>query len=88
MGGWGWGKIEIKDHLSPAEAEIEAELGNIRLKIHIVSEVFLESGRLNFTPLNFQDVKTNFISNINEFVVKDKRCIIRIHILLKLNERL
>ena len=26
--GWvGWGKIEIKDHLSPAEADIRAELG-------------------------------------------------------------
>ena len=23
----GWGKIKIKDHLSPAEAEIGAELG-------------------------------------------------------------
>ena len=30
MGGWdGWGRIEIKDHLSPAKAEIGAELGNI-----------------------------------------------------------
>ena len=29
VGGWGgWGKIEIKDHLSPAKAEIVAELGN------------------------------------------------------------
>ena len=30
MGGWvgGWGKIKIKDHLSPAEAETGAELGN------------------------------------------------------------
>ena len=27
--GVGWGKIEIKDHLIPAEAEIWAELGNI-----------------------------------------------------------
>ena len=28
--GWmgGWCKIEIKDHLSPAEAELGAELGN------------------------------------------------------------
>ena len=24
----GWGKIEIKDQLSPAEAEVRAELGN------------------------------------------------------------
>ena len=30
MGGWvgGWGKIENKDHLSPTETEIGAELGN------------------------------------------------------------
>ena len=29
VGGWvgGWGKIEIKDQLSPAEAETGAELG-------------------------------------------------------------
>ena len=26
----GWGKIEIKDHLSPAKAETGAELGNYR----------------------------------------------------------
>ena len=30
--GWvgvgGWGKIEIKDQLSPAETEVRAELGN------------------------------------------------------------
>ena len=26
--GGGWGKIEIKDHLRPANAEIGAELGN------------------------------------------------------------
>ena len=26
-GGGGWGQIKIKDHLSPAEAEIRAELG-------------------------------------------------------------
>ena len=26
----GWGKIEIKDHLSPAKAEIGAELGKIQ----------------------------------------------------------
>ena len=35
--GWvgvgGWGKIEIKDQLSPAEAEIWAELGN-KLSTH------------------------------------------------------
>ena len=32
VSGWvgGWGKIENKDHLSPAEAETRAELGNIR----------------------------------------------------------
>ena len=30
VGWWEWGKIEIKDHLSPAEAEIGAELGNKR----------------------------------------------------------
>ena len=33
MGGWvvGWvGEIKIKDHLSPAKAEIRAELGNIQ----------------------------------------------------------
>ena len=29
-GGWGWvGQIKIKDHLSPAEAEVGAELGKI-----------------------------------------------------------
>ena len=28
MGGGGWVKIKIKDHPSPAEAEIRAELGN------------------------------------------------------------
>ena len=27
MGGVGWGQIKIKDHLSPAKAEIRAELG-------------------------------------------------------------
>ena len=27
--GWGWGKIEIKDQLSPAEAEVRAELGKL-----------------------------------------------------------
>ena len=27
----GWGKIKIKDQLSPGEAETEAELGNITL---------------------------------------------------------
>ena len=32
MGGGGWGKIEVKDHLSPAEAEIRAELGKKVLK--------------------------------------------------------
>ena len=32
-GGWGWvGKIEDKVHLSPAEAEIGAELGKINSK--------------------------------------------------------
>ena len=29
VGVGGWGKIEIKDQLSPAEAETGAELGNI-----------------------------------------------------------
>ena len=28
----GWGKIKIKDHLSPAETETWAELGNIQPK--------------------------------------------------------
>ena len=28
----GWGKIENKDHLSPAKAEIRAELGKNNLK--------------------------------------------------------
>ena len=32
MGGGWWGKIEIKDQLSPAEAETGAELGNRILK--------------------------------------------------------
>ena len=31
VGGGGWGKIENKDHLSPAEAEIRAELGKSAL---------------------------------------------------------
>ena len=36
--GW-WGKIENKDHLSPAKAETRAELGNKRKSygLHIVS---------------------------------------------------
>ena len=35
--GWvgGWGKIENKDHLSPTETEIGAELGNRTLAIRI-----------------------------------------------------
>ena len=34
MGGWvgGWGKIENKDHLSPTETEIGAELGKKKQK--------------------------------------------------------
>ena len=35
VGGWGWGKIEIKDQLSPAEAETGAELGNILIMTDI-----------------------------------------------------
>ena len=31
VGGWGWEKIENKVHLSPAEAEIWAELGNMKI---------------------------------------------------------
>ena len=32
MGGGGWvGQIKIKDHLSPAEAEVGAELGKIKI---------------------------------------------------------
>ena len=35
-GGWvGGGKIKNKDHLSQAESEVEAELGNIRAKVVI-----------------------------------------------------
>ena len=29
LGVGGWGKIEIKDHLSPAKAEVGADLGNM-----------------------------------------------------------
>ena len=37
-GGWedGWGKIENKDHLSPAKAEIGAELGNIAFEFKVI----------------------------------------------------
>ena len=33
FGGWvgEWGKIESKDHLSPAEAETRAKLGNMHI---------------------------------------------------------
>ena len=33
LGGWGWGKIDIKDQLSPAEAETGAELGNFKKSV-------------------------------------------------------
>ena len=34
--GVGWGQIKIKDHLSPAKAEIRAELGKIGKKDFLV----------------------------------------------------
>ena len=38
MSGGGWGKIKIKDHLSPAEAETWTELGK-KLLIEFLFEM-------------------------------------------------
>ena len=46
MVGWA-GQIKIKDHLSPAEAETGAELGNLRL---LIFGVFFIYGNLEVAP--------------------------------------
>ena len=46
MGGWPGGvKIKIKVHLSPAEAEIRVELGNMLLVIYLLKQfrIFIET---------------------------------------------
>ena len=54
MGVGGWGKIKIKNHLSPAEAEVWTELGNI-FSLNVGSSASL-AGLVTLVELNRFDI--------------------------------